>query len=435
MIVVSALYFDYALVIMVTRAAHRVAGAVLRRFDMTRNRRVLAVVTAAVCATVLAGCGRAAPGADSGTGGSSEPYNVSLFADISGPFAPFVSHGVGGFQTAIAAINDAGGVNGRQIKLNNPIDAQSTPQGAQVAARQAVGQTPVAILVSTASTELASVAGVLAGASTTTLAVPNDDGQAVPPKPYYFSATVSSPVAAKAYANAIEQELGTLSGKNIAIVVNNAATSVAYADGLKKLVEAAGGRVSNYLKNEPTISSFTSQAGQIMQNKPDAMMINDSTTNTAIEVAALHDAGYTGAIFGGTAANDDATLKKTSDEGGDYRGPREWKTPVEGDQVWAAAEKYGHLDSAKAGVYFSKGYMLAYALKAGLEACGANCDAKSLPAAMAKASKVTAPGDLGFGASGFTADNHVLLQALQFFGWDKASGKPAALGQPISMVA
>ena len=62
-----------------------------------------------------------------------------------GAYAPFVSHGIGGFQTAVAAINDAGGVNGRQIKLNNPIDAQSTPTGAQTAARQAVGEAPIAI--------------------------------------------------------------------------------------------------------------------------------------------------------------------------------------------------------------------------------------------------------------------------------------------------
>ncbi|WP_433045927.1 ABC transporter substrate-binding protein [Dactylosporangium sp. CS-033363] len=387
-----------------------------------------------LCAAGLGACGNNAAGGGSGGGGGGT-YAVSLFADISGAYAPFVSAGVGGFQTAVSAINDAGGVNGRKIALNSPIDAQSTAQGAQVAARQAVGQAPVAILVSTASTELAGVAGVLGGAGITTLAVPNDDGQASPPKPYYYSATISSQAAAKAYANAIQAELGTLQGKNIAIVVNNSATSVAYADQLKTLVEAGGGRISNYLKNEPTISSFTSQAGKIMQDRPDAMMINDSTTNTAIEIAALTDAGYKGAVFGGTAANDDATLKKTADSGGDYRGPREWKVPVDGDPSWTAADKYGHLDAAKAGVYFSKGYMLAYALKAGLEACGANCDGTSLPAAMAKVTTLTPPpGDLSFGTSGFTADSHVLLHDVQFYAWDKTAQKSAPLGQPISVV-
>jgi branched-chain amino acid transport system substrate-binding protein len=340
---------------------------------------------------------------------------------------------VTGFQTAIKAINDDGGVNGKKIKLNDPLDAQSTTNGAQVAVRQAVGQKPTALVMSTASTEVIAVASVLGSAGTTALIVPNDDAQAVPPKDYYYSATLSSVDAGNAYVNAMKADLGDLSGKKVALITSNAASAMAYGVEVQKLVEAAGGTITTFIKNDPTVSSFTSQAGQIMQDSPDAIMQTDSPTNTAVEVKALVDAGYTGPIYGGTAANDDATLQKTAEEGGDYRGPRELNTPVEGDALMTAAEKYGTADQAKsAGIYFSKGWALAYALKAGLEKCGSGCTTAKLPAAMKQVTSFDIPGDITFGGAGFSDQSHVLEQQVQFFTWDKASGKAVASGDPIA---
>lgn len=396
-----------------------------------RRRAVAVAVTLAVAATAAA-CG---DNNDSGSGnasGGGDEYTVSVVGDLSGPFGAIVGPGVAGFQTAVKTINDGGGVNGKQIKVNDPLDAQSVTNAAQVAVRQAIGEEPIALYMSTASTEVIAVSNVLESAAITSLIVPNDDGQAVPPKPYYYSSTLSSADAGNAYVNAIKAEIGDLAGKKVAIITSNAASAAAYGDQVQELVEAEGGTITMFIKNEPTVPSFTSQAGQIMQDPPDAIMQTDSPTNTAVEVAALVDAGYTGPIFGGTAANDDATLQKAAEEGGDYRGPRELKTPTEGDEVTAAAEKYGTSEEAKAGIYFSKGWALAYALAAGLEECGADCDSSTLPAAMAKVSALEIPGDLTFGPAGFSEQSHVLLQQVQFFTWDTASGEAVASGDPIA---
>ena len=147
------------------------------------------LVSLAVAGSAAA-CGGKDSADDSGSGGAD--YSVSLIGDLSGPYGTYVGPGVAGFQTAIKAINDAGGVNGKQIKLNDPLDAQSTTNAAQVAVRQAVGQKPTALFMSTASTEVIAVSSVLGSAKTTSLIVPNDDAQAVPPKDYYYSATLSS---------------------------------------------------------------------------------------------------------------------------------------------------------------------------------------------------------------------------------------------------
>jgi branched-chain amino acid transport system substrate-binding protein len=399
------------------------------------QRLAIGVLLSLAVAATAAACGNDSDSDGSASGGSGDGYSVSIIGDLSGPFGAVVGPGVQGFQTAIKAINDDGGVNGKQIKLNDPLDAQSTTDAAQVAVREAIGQKPTALIMSTASTEVIAVSSVLGSAGITSLIVPNDDAQAVPPKEYYYSATLSSADAGNAYVNAIKAELGSLEGKKIAIITSNAASAAAYGDKVKELVEAGGGKVTIFIKNEPTVPSFTSQAGQVMQDPPDAIMQTDSPTNTAVEVAALVDAGFTGPIFGGTAANDDATLQKTADEGGDYRGPRELKTPVEGDAVTAAAEKYGTTEQAKAGIYFSKGWALAYALKSGLEKCGAGCDTSKLPASMASVDSLEIPGDLTFGAAGFSDQSHVLLQQVQFFTWDTASKAAVASGDPIATTA
>lgn len=406
----------------------------MRRFSsmLGRRQRALGAVLVASTALAMSACGGSD---DSGTAeGGTGAYTVSMIGDMSGAVAAIVSHGIGGFETAISAINDAGGVNGRKIEFGSPIDARSTPEGAQQAIREAIGQEPMVVFMTTTSTEVAGIAPVATGAGVTLLTVANDDGQAVPPKPHYYSATLSSTAAGTAYANAIEAELGTLSGKNIAMIVSNSVSTIAYGEKLQELVEAAGGRVSSFVKNDPSVPSFATQAGQIMQDVPDAIMLNDSPTNTVVEVTALKAAGYTGAIFGGTAANDDATLQKTAELGVDYRGPREFNTPVEGDEAWTAAVKYGHEEAAKAGIYFSKGYMLGYALAAGLERCGADCDAASLPAAMAEVTDVSAPGDIPIGKAGFTEDSHVVEQDIQFFTYDQAQSAVVPTGDPASVI-
>ncbi|MER7007561.1 ABC transporter substrate-binding protein [Dactylosporangium sp. NPDC000555] len=358
---------------------------------------------------------------------------MSILGDLSGVQQAVNSPGVAGFQTAIKEIDDAGGVNGKKISLLPAIDTQSTPAGVQTAVRQAVGQKPIAIAISMVSTEVASVASILGSAQLTTLTVTNDDAQSTPPKPYYFSATLGSHEAGKAYTNAIQTEFGgSLTGRKIAIITYNSATTVKYGQQVHDLVTQAGGTVTQWLKTDSALASFTSEAGKIMQDPPDAIMATDTPVGTAIEIAALSKAGYKGPIFGGTGANDDATLQKAAEVGADYRGPREFNTAVDGSPLMAAAEKYGTTGAAKAGIYFSKGYMLAYSLKAGLEKCGADCDAKSLPAAMASAGPIRAPGDIPFGTAQFTDSSHVLQGTIQFFKWDASQGKSVPVGQPIA---
>jgi branched-chain amino acid transport system substrate-binding protein len=398
------------------------------------QRRILGVVIASGLALAASACSSSGGTSTASQAASKQaPYTVAMIGDMSGPYASIVSHGIGGFETAIDAVNAAGGVNGRKIVVGSPLDAQSTASGAETAFRQAVGKAPDAIFMTTASTEIADTAPVAQGAGITLLAVANDDGQAVPPKPYYYSTTLSSAAAGQAYANAIKQNLGTLKGKNVAIIVDDSVSTIEYGQKLQALVQAGGGRISNFIKNDPVVSSFTTQAGQVMQNPPDAIMLNDSPTNTVVEVTALKAAGYKGPIFGGTAADDDATLQKTAELGADYLGPRELNTPVEGDAAWNAAVKYGHEADASDGIYFSKGYVLGYAFVAGLKKCGDSCDAKSLPAAMASVTNISAPGNIPFGEVGFSSSSHVAEKSIEFFKFDTAQHKVVADGGLISV--
>lgn len=79
------------------------------------KRRLLAATSAVILATTLAACGSAS---DS-SGGDSEdgPIKVALIPPTSGALAQFGTDAVKGWETAVRLLNEAGGIDGREVEL------------------------------------------------------------------------------------------------------------------------------------------------------------------------------------------------------------------------------------------------------------------------------------------------------------------------------
>src|SRR5438034_8234285 len=104
------------------------------------KRRFLAASLAACGALLIAACG-----SGSNNTGDTGPINVGITGPFTGPYAdPGIAIRNAG-ELAIADINTAGGVNGRQLKAFNADDACDAQQGVQ-AAQKLLTQKIIAIV-------------------------------------------------------------------------------------------------------------------------------------------------------------------------------------------------------------------------------------------------------------------------------------------------
>src|SRR5438034_10195141 len=100
------------------------------------KRRFLAASLAACGALLIAACG-----SGSNNTGDTGPINVGLTGPFTGPYAnPGIAMRNAG-ELAIAHINAAGGINGRQLKAFSAADAGGAPQGVQAAQKLLTQQT------------------------------------------------------------------------------------------------------------------------------------------------------------------------------------------------------------------------------------------------------------------------------------------------------
>jgi ABC-type branched-subunit amino acid transport system substrate-binding protein len=359
--------------------------------------------------------------------------------DLSGAFSSLGGPYTAGAQAAFATINAAGGVNGHKINTGSPIDAQSTATGAEAAARQVISQNTTAILGDTSSSETAAISGVLGQSGIPTLwGGTDEDLETTSPAAWFYGASSTVSQGAKLYTEALQSYFGgSIKGKRIAIVSLQSATLNAYIAPMKTDISQAGGSVVDVEFTQATMTSFASQAGKIDGENVDAVLTDDLPTSTVLEVSALADAGYHGVVVGGVGADDDTTLEKGAAANSNFIVVRETYVPVVGDVMASAAEKYGYskqLDS----IYFSKGWLMAYALAAALKSCGSVCQPASLEKSLDSLSGASsiAPGvGVAFGPLTFTPTKHAILTTGAVYKWDGASNKAVLLGEPVQLGA
>jgi branched-chain amino acid transport system substrate-binding protein len=105
-----------------------------------KNSPVHLVATSAAVALVLAAC---APGGGSATGTSDGPIRIAYLNILSGPQA--IQGQAYPLELATKEINDAGGINGRQIEFK-AFDTGITPEGATKATSLALEYQPMAVI-------------------------------------------------------------------------------------------------------------------------------------------------------------------------------------------------------------------------------------------------------------------------------------------------
>lgn len=332
---------------------------------------VTAVATAAVL--TLAGCSRSSD--EGGDGGGGGDIKVAYVGDITGPYALMGDQGATGFEDAIADINEAGGIDGRDIVIEK-FDSQADANAAQTAWRNAFATNPVAIYYSGLSstftagypTMLQRKIPVLA-ASSTPEAFDQD---------WFFSAYAVPEASARILVDAAKVFLdGDLSGKRVAIVGSNTPAVVQQLPFVKKAVEEYGGTMVGTELTESGIASFATQAQKIAAKKPDAVVTLEAGDQVVV-TKDLVTAGITGPIIGTVGGASTAQLQAVNAP--NYIGLRDVVAIEPGTELYDVVKKHGSSEKATS-TFYVYGYAFATVLAKGLEACGGDCG----PAELAKA--------------------------------------------------
>ncbi len=255
----------------------------------TSPRRALAAFGALALVAALAGC-RDDPTAtaDPGTGDSKDPIKIMQIGTFESPSLS-LTDAKAGLDAHVQAINDAGGLNGREIDVIFCNDAFDANKGA-ACARQAVTDGVVAV-VGAASSQAPAALPILEEAGIPWLAGAGSGG------PIEGTSPVSYPIhgGTQSMQVGMGRLLADKGAETVAVIVADAAAAYAAADDIKHGAEAGG--ASSYRILAPLgAPDFSAVASSALAKDPDAVAVASTATDAPRIIQAVRQAGFTGNI-------------------------------------------------------------------------------------------------------------------------------------------
>ena len=224
-----------------------------------------------------AACGDDDDGGSGGSGGSGE-LNLTIGALLpeTGDLAAYAPAGAKAFELAIDELNSALGDSGVTVDSLSE-DTQTTPQGAQQAARKAIADGATCLVGPWASGEVVPVGQSVASREEVPLFSPSGTAAEITELPddgYVNRIPPSDGLQAKVLADYVEEELGGADG-TISVAGRNDPYGEGLANSFAEEWEAKGGTVTGPVIYDLEQPSYNSEAADIVADTPDAFVIVD----------------------------------------------------------------------------------------------------------------------------------------------------------------
>lgn len=397
-------------------------GRVCRHRFIPSFTRTGVVVAAGVLLASFAGAGTSAASsarqrhshhATSARHSKHASLNVALVTDLTGEDAPSrkpFNEGV------IAYFKTHNMIAGRSANVHI-FNGQYNPAIAPAVFRQAVSSHPAGIIDFVVSTSTQTAEPVLASANIPCLCVGGPDSW-YGPHPYSWAFTANPTIGddAHAYIRALKKVLGgNLKGKKIAISGDKTAFLTLIASELKALVIRQGGTIVNSQFGNTSETSWSGEAADIAQAKPDAVFEDTIGSAQIVQIKALETAGLTHTpivAFPGLQYSDMTALKLPNlylMTSWPYGAPKH-------SEIYKAAKKLGYL-ADETSYEFEFGWAQAAVLAHALVRCN-DCSGKKLEASLERVKNYRIPGHAAFGTISFSKRSHStnIVQAL--LAWD-----------------
>ena len=251
---------------------------------------------AVAVAIALTACGGSS--SSGGTSSSSGPIKFGFLDALSGAYAVAGAPELDGAKLGVQDVNSAGGVCGRKLQLAGTADDQGQANLSIDGLRKLVSQDGLKFVIGPGITPPALAAAPVAESLKAWFMVQTAQRQPWAGRTYVFSDVTPQDVEGNVVFNYVKKKLGP-GHHRVAIVY----AAVPYAQvgyqQLKQLSTAAGWSVVAAPSYDPTALTFTSQATQVAQAKPDAVMVwGAAAPGDAKVIKQIRASGYTGPIVG-----------------------------------------------------------------------------------------------------------------------------------------
>jgi branched-chain amino acid transport system substrate-binding protein len=224
-----------------------------------------------------------------------EPIRLATLCPLTGAGGPYGPQMQEVVIRVVKEINESGGIHGHQIQLLNE-DSQTNPEAAVRATHKLIDvNKAIAIMGTWASAVTLAVAPICYTNKVLEISVSGADSISdLQDDDYIFRTQPNTLLQAEVHA-----KFGLEKGwKRIAYMALQTPFAKTFGDAYKKVVEAGGARIVEYLVYEGDKPSYRSELTKVLASKPEHIMLMGYTPDSTVILKELFKMGYKGGIQG-----------------------------------------------------------------------------------------------------------------------------------------
>ena len=254
------------------------------------KKQLSALLAAALCASALAGCGVNSNSANAATSGAEDTVTLAVVSPVTGDSAEYGIHFNVGAQMAADKINEAGGINGKQVVLKSFDSKNDAKEAAEVARLICQDKTILATIGDFSSTCCMATAPIYE--ENKTVQISPSAGLIDFPRvgPYNFSTTgVQENDGGFLMNRVINEKMGA---KSVAIVYTNNDYGLNMLSYMPQEAEADGVVITDTEAIASGEKDFTAIVSKMRQTEPEAVAIMGSYNEVANCVKQIRQVGW-----------------------------------------------------------------------------------------------------------------------------------------------
>ena len=254
------------------------------------KKQLSALLAAALCAGALAGCGANSNSANAATSGAQDTVTLAVVSPVTGDSAEYGIHFNVGAQMAADKINEAGGINGKQVVLKSFDSKNDAKEAAEVARLICQDKTILATIGDFSSTCCMATAPIYE--ENKTVQISPSAGLIDFPRvgPYNFSTTgVQENDGGFLMNRVINEKMGA---KSVAIVYTNNDYGLNMLSYMTQEAEADGVVITDTEAVASGEKDFTAIVSKMRQTEPEAVAIMGSYNEVANCVKQIRQVGW-----------------------------------------------------------------------------------------------------------------------------------------------
>lgn len=254
------------------------------------KKQLSALLAAVLCAGALAGCGANSNSANAATSGAQDTFTLAVVSPVTGDSAEYGIHFNVGAQMAADKINEAGGINGKQVVLKSFDSKNDAKEAAEVARLICQDKTILATIGDFSSTCCMATAPIYE--ENKTVQISPSAGLIDFPRvgPYNFATTgVQENDGGFLMNRVINEKMGA---KSVAIVYTNNDYGLNMLSYMTQEAEADGVVITDTEAVASGEKDFTAIVSKMRQTEPEAVAIVGSYNEVANCVKQIRQVGW-----------------------------------------------------------------------------------------------------------------------------------------------